>query len=111
MSHRVDAYPGTLSSGEMKRVAIARALMNSPGLIIADEPHGDLDADTEYEVMELFRSLNSEGKTIIMVTHNPDLIQYTYPGIYGMDRENLEKTISPLTLSKEGIRIQSGEQT
>jgi ABC-type lipoprotein export system ATPase subunit len=83
MSHRVDAYPGTLSSGEMKRVAIARALMNSPGLIIADEPTGDLDSETEYEVMELFRSLNSEGKTIIMVTHNPDL--WHGPGKAGKD--------------------------
>jgi putative ABC transport system ATP-binding protein len=110
MSHRVDAYPGTLSSGEMKRVAIARALINSPGLIIADEPTGDLDADTEYDVMELFRSLNSEGKTIIMVTHNPDLIPYA-TWTYGMDRGKLGKTISPLTLSKEGISTQSGEQT
>ena len=109
MSHRVDAYPGTLSSGEMKRVAIARALMNNPGLIIADEPTGDLDAETEYEVMELFRSLNREGKTIIMVTHNPDLIPYA-TRIYGMDRGRLEKTIGALTLSKEGIHIQTGEQ-
>ncbi len=55
MSDRADAYPRTLSSGEMKRVAIARALINEPLLLIADEPTGDLDADTEYEIMELFR--------------------------------------------------------
>ncbi|MEI6292248.1 MAG: ABC transporter ATP-binding protein [Methanomicrobiales archaeon] len=73
---RADAYPRTLSSGEMKRVAIARALINGPSLLIADEPTGDLDVDTEYEIMELFRQLNHEGTTIVMVTHNPDLTSY-----------------------------------
>jgi len=76
VSDRADAYPCTLSSGEMKRVAIARALINGPSLLIADEPTGDLDVDTEYEIMELFRQLNREGTTIVMVTHNPDLIPY-----------------------------------
>lgn len=76
LSNREDAYPHTLSSGEMKRVAIARALMNDPALLIADEPTSDLDADTEYEIMELFKQLNREGMTIIMVTHNPDLVPY-----------------------------------
>ena len=71
---RANAYPGTLSSGEMKRVAIARALINKPSILIADEPTGDLDIATESEIMALFRQLNSEGITIIMVTHNPDLI-------------------------------------
>jgi ABC-type lipoprotein export system ATPase subunit len=76
LSDRAHAYPRTLSSGEMKRAAIARALMNGPTLLIADEPTGDLDVDTEYDIMELFRQLNEEGKTIVMVTHNPDLIPY-----------------------------------
>jgi putative ABC transport system ATP-binding protein len=74
VADRADAYPGTLSSGEMKRVAIARALINGPSILIADEPTGDLDVDTESEIMALFRQLNSEGITIVMVTHNPDLI-------------------------------------
>jgi ABC-type lipoprotein export system ATPase subunit len=74
VADRADAYPGTLSSGEMKRVAIARALINQPSILIADEPTGDLDIATESEIMALFRQLNSEGITIIMVTHNPDLI-------------------------------------
>src|SRR5512137_2091241 len=74
VSERADAYPRTLSSGEMKRVAIARALINKPSILIADEPTGDLDIATESEIMALFRQLNSEGITIIMVTHNPDLI-------------------------------------
>jgi ABC-type lipoprotein export system ATPase subunit len=74
VAERSNAYPRTLSSGEMKRVAIARALINKPSILIADEPTGDLDIDTESEIMELFRQLNSKGITIIMVTHNPDLI-------------------------------------
>ena len=74
VADRADAYPRTLSSGEMKRVAIARALINKPSILIADEPTGDLDIATESEIMELFRQLNSKGITIIMVTHNPDLI-------------------------------------
>jgi putative ABC transport system ATP-binding protein len=72
----------------MKRVAIARALINNPSLLIADEPTGDLDADTEYEIMELFRQLNREGTTIVMVTHNPDLTCYA-TRTYGMIRGKL----------------------
>jgi len=71
---RKDAYPAALSSGEMKRVAIARSLINRPSVLIADEPTGDLDIDTENEIMALFKELNREGITIVMVTHNPDLI-------------------------------------
>jgi putative ABC transport system ATP-binding protein len=77
LSDRVDAYPCTLSSGEMKRAAIARALINRPSVLIADEPTGDLDADTENEIMCLFRQLNREGMTVVMVTHNPDLTPYS----------------------------------
>jgi ABC-type lipoprotein export system ATPase subunit len=88
MSDRADAYPRTLSSGEMKRVAIARALINEPAILIADEPTGDLDVDTEYEIMELFRQLNREGTTIVMVTHNPDLVPYA-TRTYGMDKGKL----------------------
>ncbi len=88
MSERADAYPCTLSSGEMKRVAIARALINGPAILIADEPTGDLDVDTEIEIMELFRNLNREGMTIVMVTHNPDLVPYA-TRIFGMMRGKL----------------------
>jgi ABC-type lipoprotein export system ATPase subunit len=95
MSHRESAYPRTLSSGEMKRVAIARALINKPSILIADEPTGDLDVDTELEIMELFKELNREGTTIVMVTHNPDLTPYAAK-TYGMDRGKLLKR-SPLS--------------
>jgi len=88
MSHREDAYPRTLSSGEMKRVAIARALINDPSMLIADEPTGDLDVDTELEIMELFKELNREGTTIVMVTHNPDLVPFA-TRTYGMEKGKL----------------------
>jgi putative ABC transport system ATP-binding protein len=88
LSERADAYPSTLSSGEMKRVAIARALINGPSILIADEPTGDLDVDTEIEIMDLFRVLNREGTTIIMVTHSPDLVPYA-TRVYGMVRGKL----------------------
>jgi ABC-type lipoprotein export system ATPase subunit len=87
---RANAYPGTLSSGEMKRVAIARALINKPSILIADEPTGDLDIATESEIMALFRQLNSEGITIIMVTHNPDLIPCA-TRTYRMSQGRLER--------------------
>ncbi len=99
MSHRESAYPRTLSSGEMKRVAIARALINDPSIVIADEPTGDLDVDTEIEIMELFKNLNMEGTTIVMVTHNPDLVPYATK-TYTMDRGKLTDGVSPVQGNK-----------
>jgi ABC-type lipoprotein export system ATPase subunit len=92
VSDREGAYPSTLSSGEMKRVAIARALINGPSLLIADEPTGDLDVDTELEIMELFRQLNVEGTTIVMVTHSPDLVPYGTQ-TYHMDRGKISVSL------------------
>jgi len=99
MSERADSYPHTLSSGEMKRVAIARALINGPSLLIADEPTGDLDVETEYEIMELFRRLNREGTTIVMVTHNPDLAPYA-TRTYGMNQGKTDESPEPLSVRK-----------
>jgi putative ABC transport system ATP-binding protein len=73
MTHRLRSYPTQLSGGECQRVAIARALVNRPALLLADEPTGNLDSRNGKEVMQLFRDLHTEGRTIVMVTHNPEI--------------------------------------
>ncbi|MFC1753984.1 ABC transporter ATP-binding protein [Thermoproteota archaeon] len=76
LSHKINAYPSQLSGGEQRRVALARALMNNPNVLLADEPTGDLDEETENEVMDVLHRLNKSGMTIILVTHNMKLEKY-----------------------------------
>jgi macrolide transport system ATP-binding/permease protein len=76
MGHRIEHYPNELSGGEQQRVAIARSIVNEPAIIFADEPTGNLDSRSEKEVIALLEKLNSEGKTIIMVTHEEDIASH-----------------------------------
>jgi len=74
LKDKMDAYPAQLSGGQQRRVAIARALVNDPAIILADEPTGDLDEDTEAEMMDIFKAINRDkGVTMILITHNLEL--------------------------------------
>lgn len=78
LDHRLDHLPNELSGGQRQRVAIARALINEPTIIMADEPTGNLDTKSGTEVMGIFERLNASGRTVILVTHEPDIAEYAH---------------------------------
>lgn len=94
LADRYHHKPNELSGGQRQRVAIARALVNSPSIILADEPTGNLDTKTSYDIMQLFQELHDKGNTIIMVTHEDDIAHYAHrivrlrDGLVEWDREN-----------------------
>jgi cell division transport system ATP-binding protein len=74
LAHKARMFPNELSGGEQQRVAIARSIVNVPQLVIADEPTGNLDPETSYEIMDIFERINARGTTIIMATHNKEIV-------------------------------------
>jgi putative ABC transport system ATP-binding protein len=101
LGERMDHRPNQLSGGQQQRVAIARALVNQPSLLLADEPTGNLDSRVTEEIMALFQALNDAGKTVVFVTHEPDVAQYSKrrvvlkDGNIVTDEAVMERTIAP----------------
>ena len=92
LGDRLEHKSNQMSGGQMQRVAIARALVNNPAVILADEATGNLDTRTSYEILVLFQKLHAEGRTIIFVTHNPDIAQYSSRNIRLRDGHVTEDT-------------------
>ena len=99
LGDRLEHKSNQMSGGQMQRVAIARALVNNPAVILADEATGNLDSRTSFEILVLFQKLHAEGRTIIFVTHNPELSQYSSRNIRLRDGHVIEDTTNPKILS------------
>jgi putative ABC transport system ATP-binding protein len=106
LGERLHHMPSQLSGGQQQRVAIARAMVNDPAFILADEPTGNLDTEMTLEIMGLFQELNHRGKTIIMVTHEPELAAYTRRVITLRDGE----LVSDLPVAEAGKAAEDLEQ-
>ena len=94
LSDRLEHKSNQMSGGQMQRVAIARALVNNPAVILADEATGNLDTRTSFEILVLFQKLHAEGRTIIFVTHNPEIAQYSSRNIVLRDGQIKDDTIN-----------------
>ena len=101
LGDRLEHKSNQMSGGQMQRVAIARALVNNPAVILADEATGNLDTRTSFEILVLFQKLHREGRTIIFVTHNPGLSQYSSRTIRLRDGHVIEDILNPDILSAE----------
>jgi len=116
LAQRADHFPSQLSGGQQQRVAIARSLINRPALLLADEPTGNLDTQTSIEIMGIFQKLNEQGITILMVTHELDIAQYTKRMVVLRDglivsdtavvnRSNAEKELAKLKSEQQAVQL------
>ena len=99
LGNQLNKRPNQMSGGQMQRVAIARALVNNPAVILADEATGNLDTRTSFDILVLFQKLHAEGRTIIFVTHNPEIAQYSSRNIRLRDGHVIEDTVNSHVLS------------
>ena len=102
LGDRLEHKSNQMSGGQMQRVAIARALVNNPAVILADEATGNLDSRTSFEILVLFQKLHAEGRTIIFVTHNPELSQYSSRNIRLRDGQVIEDTTNSVCRRSTG---------
>jgi putative ABC transport system ATP-binding protein len=111
LADRADHKPNQLSGGQQQRVAIARALSNQPSLLLADEPTGNLDSRTSVDIMGVFQKLNDQGMTIVMVTHELDVAQYTKRMVVMRDGQVVSDTLVAKRLIAENeLRRLQAEQ-
>jgi putative ABC transport system ATP-binding protein len=105
LADRIDHFPSQLSGGQQQRVAVARALVNQPSILLADEPTGNLDSRTSVELMEIFQSLNDQGLTIILVTHELDIAQFARRSIAFRDGKiRRDEAISSRAIAGEVLK-------
>jgi len=101
LGDRLHHRPNELSGGQKQRVAIARALVNNPAILLADEPTGNLDSKSSHEIMDIFESLNDEGVTIVMVTHEPEIAAHTKRNVIFRDGEIISDIVVKNRITRE----------
>ena len=105
LAHRMSSFPPELSGGEQQRVAIARALINEPDILIADEPTGNLDPDLAREILRLFLAVNRRGTTVLLATHDREMIQRIGGRVLTLDRGRLANDREVLGSEKPELRL------
>ncbi|HWM93484.1 MAG TPA: cell division ATP-binding protein FtsE [Thermoanaerobaculia bacterium] len=109
LAHRLNAFPPELSGGEQQRVAIARALINEPEILIADEPTGNLDPDLSWEILRLFLEVNLRGTTVLLATHDRDLIQRIGKRVLTLDKGRLASDVEIEGTAPPRLAVPSAE--
>jgi len=101
LSHRADHYPHQLSGGEQQRVAIARAIVNNPRILVADEPTGNLDAETSWQIIHLLNEINKRGTTIVVATHNREIVTTMRKRVLTLEGGALVRDVERGTVRRE----------